>query len=449
MPATADLLRRPYRPVRHVVAGADSPWPGVLSWLSTGEARLLVDTRDLPSEWPGWSHAGDGHIAAVTDVTRTDDGHAAVLPVCVERVTAFLDRRARARVPLTAGEAVTVGVCLVRARAQLSDDRDAVGEWWLTDAGRPIFAATPTGTPFAEASADVIAAAASLAPAATPWRAVGDLLHHPRVSAQEIDDAEEDFFSFAEPARLATVTPSPRRGGLDSHGHLAHDVGFANDAASENTESPETPRGRDVADVGARTPVSTALLRHVDADLADLFSRAGTDVWRRVRRLRMPRHAPVLLGALLVAVILTGGLLWPAGDESAGDDSTGAVAPSATPGPSASTSAVATSSDSSAAPAAADEQSFEKIVQDLLDRRLACTESDCLGEVLIDPSMPVPDGPATLGSGSREVTLLDDLGGVVVLRVGSTAGDATQVVVIERRNDSWLVRDVGDVTHQP
>ena len=55
-----------------------------------------------------------------------------------------------------------------------------------------------------------------------------------------------------------------------------------------------------------------------------------------------------------------------------------------------------------------------------------------------------------LPAGLREIQVLDDFGGVAVVRVSDSRGeDADQLVVIARRDDSWLLRDVHDVTQQP
>ena len=59
-------------------------------------------------------------------------------------------------------------------------------------------------------------------------------------------------------------------------------------------------------------------------------------------------------------------------------------------------------------------------------------------------------GAIDLPSGERQVALLDDFGDIAVLRVDAGDGTvASQMVVIVRRNEKWLLRDVSDVAQQP
>ena len=64
------------------------------------------------------------------------------------------------------------------------------------------------------------------------------------------------------------------------------------------------------------------------------------------------------------------------------------------------------------------------------------------------PITSVPPGAVDLDASVRDVEVLDDFGGVAVLRV-SGPETPDQVVVIARRDDSWLLRDVHDVAQQP
>ena len=58
-------------------------------------------------------------------------------------------------------------------------------------------------------------------------------------------------------------------------------------------------------------------------------------------------------------------------------------------------------------------------------------------------------GPIDAPREERTIALLDHFGGVAVLRVDAADGAATQLVVIERRDDEWLLRDVHDAAQQP
>ena len=72
--------------------------------------------------------------------------------------------------------------------------------------------------------------------------------------------------------------------------------------------------------------------------------------------------------------------------------------------------------------------------------------------------MPM-QGLATRGPAASSPSLVDDYGDVAVVRLtpldpGSAETDAVaevaeQMLVLERRDEKWLVRDVYDVAHQP
>ena len=132
-------LAGPYRAIRAVRAREDGPWPGVLVRTAAGDAFVLVDADVLGAQWRGWDAPADGHVLAPVDIARRVDGHDVVLPVCAERLEEFVRRRAT-RMPLSAGEAVTLGVSVLRGCAQIANAPGTTGEWWLDDAGRPVLA---------------------------------------------------------------------------------------------------------------------------------------------------------------------------------------------------------------------------------------------------------------------------------------------------------------------
>jgi len=67
--------------------------------------------------------------------------------------------------------------------------------------------------------------------------------------------------------------------------------------------------------------------------------------------------------------------------------------------------------------------------------------------VFEDPARTdIAEGAVDLAPASREVVLLDDLGGVAILSVTATSGELpVQLVVLVRTADGWLIRDVRDV----
>ncbi len=405
----------------------------MLTWLPTGEGRVFVDSRTLGADWRGWTAAADGHVLGAADVVRRADGHDAALPVCTERVDSFLRRRVRADVAVTSGEAVTLGVSLVRALAEIGDD-STTGDWWLTEGGRPVLATGVGDQSACDATVALLGALRTSAETTIAAHAVWDrlitTLSGPRVAAAEFAAAESTLFALAAPEPLATVLPVSR---------LAQ-------------EASEPARGAMTVLREPEPSTLGALARFVDADLADTFSRATTAVWRRLRTRPAPRRAPLLVGGAVAVAVLGAGVLWPGagGPATAGSDTPAASVPgAATPTVVASPEEAIASPTSDAAPVAVAVDPTD-VVQDLLDRRLACADEACLAGVLLDPGAAVPPGIVDLPSADRSITELDDLGGMIVLRVDHVAGGGDpQLVVIQRVADRWLLRDVHDVGQQP
>lgn len=417
-----DRLLAPYRAVRRVSAGDDGPWSGLLVRLESGESRVLVDAHGFEPGWAGWTAPADGHVLAPLDVVRRSDGHDLMLPMCVERVADFLARRATGRVPLTAGETVTLGVSLVRGFGAC--DGGGTGEWWLTDAGRPVFAAGASARDGAAHTVELLATLIDGSACAGAVAAAVDVLRGDRVTARDLRDAEDALFALAPPEPLATSLLGSRA----AREVVAYDrapIAALDDAAR------------------SRTWVD-ALARQVDADLADAFSQATTGLWRRLRTPRPGARRPWLLATAAAAVVLVAGLLWPTGADGPATADAGSerVAGSATVAPSASADPAADSAAPDTAVAAPAD--LVAVTDRLLIARTACAgDTSCLGDVLVDPASVFPPGAIDLEPTLRTTTLLDDFGGVAVLRVDATetAVDA-QLVVIIRHDDRWLLRDV-------
>ncbi len=91
-----------------------------------------------------------------------------------------------------------------------------------------------------------------------------------------------------------------------------------------------------------------------------------------------------------------------------------------------------------------------QVADGLLAARLACAgDASCLSDVTVDPARSSLPAPSTCRQRSVRRRLLDDFGGVAVLRVDSLAGTTeSQLVVIMLHDDRWLLRDV-HVAKQP
>lgn len=427
-----DVLRMPYRPVRPVEGRSGGPWPGMLTAFPSGDRWVLVDGALLPERWRGWSASPSGHVLSALDVVRRIDGHSAVLPICIEPLESFIARRSTARSSLARGEAVTIGVSLVRGTLDMMDFPKAVGEWWVTESGQPVFATDASSTPFVEATLRVLDAVATCVPHQTVWTDAVSAISEPRVSAAELDRAEAGIFALASPlplSRDSALTQPPR----------------------STVEGPATVTREESE---PRQMLWASLARHVDSDLADLVSQATTALWRRARtrgERRTPRRAPVLVAAGVAAVVLGVGMAWPGGPANlATADSAGTpggasaeATPLGTPSPGV---------DDGEVSAETDGEDLESLTTRLLDRASSCGDDlDCLARFTLDAAQPLElTGVTALSSTGRTVALLDDFGGVAVLRVDPTSGkEAAQLVVIARKNDEWLLRDIHDVTQQP
>lgn len=416
------------------IDGTAGPLPGMLTCLPSGERRVFVHSGSVGVDWPGWRSQPDGHILAAHDVVRRVDGHDIVTELCVETLAGFISRRAMERAPLSRGEAVTVGVGVLRGCAELRGAIGVTGEWWLTDSGRPVFAATAGRLPLREASTAILADVARTIALPPAWSQASGVLSEPRSVLEDHTRAEAALFSIAEPAALRGVGI-----GNGDRGSLAT---WTSDGSSD-----ESARAQ---------PMWHSVARHIDADLGEFVSRTATELWRRMRGARHHRRAPVILAAAAAITVLAVGLWWPSGTgESsdpmvaeptrAGESSPRERAPSpSTPPP----DATPVPPDGGGLRA---DRDLEEIAGALLDSLRACEGDDsCRAQFLSGAPVGWGAGATNLDSAQRVVTLIDDLGGVAVLRVDAESGAETpQLIVIGQHDDEWLLRDVHDVEQQP
>ncbi len=393
----------------------------------SGERFVLVDTRVLPAGWRGWDASPGGHVLAALDVARRADGHDVLLPVLHEPLSLFLRRRADSAVPLRVGEAVTIGVSLLRARAELAERASVTGEWWLAESGRPVFATDASPTPFAETTTSLFDEIARAVPRDDAWNEAVSAAGAVRVSASDLDRAEMALFATAVPEPLDLRAPdTDALGGRPARG----------DSTVDQADTP-------------RRGMWESLMAHVDGDLADLVSKATTGLWRRwrSRETGRRRRAPVVVAASAAAGVLAVGLLWPA---DSGPVAT-AEGLSASPTPSVD-GAPGTGDRPQPTPTgqAPEAEDLEAVTGDLLDRLAACGDDHaCAGALFLGDRSDVT-GIAALPSAHRELALLDDFGGVAVLRVDAQEDSLPpQLVVIAAVDGEWLLRDVHDATQQP
>lgn len=425
-------LTSPFRAVRAIVA-AEGPWPGMLTCLPSGERRLFVDAAALGPDWGGWDAAIGGHVLGAIDVARRQGGHDVLLAVCPERLETFVLRRQASARPLTPGEAVTIGVSVLRGSGELAGRRDGSGCWWLDETGKPVFATGAAGPTLLEGALALLDTLARAAPHPTAWTDAASALSAVRLSAAELDRAEQELFGVADPVALDLSVASARAVGA--------------------------PPGRMASDPAAeepRRPLWESLARHVDADVADLVSRVTTSLWRRARaEPKKRRRTPLIVAAGAAAAVLSVGLMWPAGADGGAlsEDGTPTITqtPSA-PGVPDGATAPAHTPDGATATAADEAEGAESdlaaITRDLLHRWESCDDDDCRAGFTMSGSATVQD--VDVPPERRAIVLLDDFGGVAVLRVDDEAATRpSQLIVIAQQDGEWLLRDIHDAAQQP
>lgn len=435
MTNTDDGLLRGVRVIRRLAGPPESPWPGDLAVLSDDAPCLLVDAGKLGADWAGWSAPADGHVLGPLDILRTADGHLVALPVCRETLDDVIARREASGAALTDGERLTIAVSVLRGCAAL--EPATVGEWWMTEAARPVFAALPRGDA-AEVAASRILDGLSRGSArlADTLSDIAQLVLHRERLLREAEAHEERLFALAAAEPIALTAFAPRHARTLS-AHRGVDDGSAT--------------------LDERRGLWASLVRHVDADLADAVSQATTGVWRRFRRPRTAarrRSGPWLAaGAVAIAIVGGAALVPSAADEPEPVASrTAEATTTAEPDP---TSAAAADPppEPVAGPGTDDIEPADllSVVADLLDERLACGgQGECLLEVVSDASASLPAGAIDLPPSERTVALIDDFGGLAVARVSPTDGSSgPQLVVVVLTDGKWLLRDVHDVAEQP
>lgn len=448
-----ERLQRGYRTLRRVSAGADAPWAGTIVSTTADGSGVLVDAASLPGEWRGWDAAPSGHVLAPRDVVRRADGHDVLLPVCTERAVDFLERRRARRMPLSAGEGVTLCISVLRGLAEAegrleADSTPLKGTWWLTDEGRPLLATDAGEGSAREASIDMLTRVCADVPDLA--RPLAEAIAAVRRGSlvREIDRMEPSVFDAAAPEPLATTVLATSS--LASTSVAASAFG----PASARAVARDIDDGLAGASSSVREGWGTSMLRHVDADWADAFSRATTGVWRalRERRPRAGHRRPLLAATAVAGVILVGGLMWPVGDEKpatadADSGSSSSAAPVTTsdvvPPSTATASAAPNDPTDTGLPA-----DLAVVAADLLSSRSDCIDDmACLEHVMQSPDTSLPAGVIDRAADARVVSIVDDLGGLAVLRVDAVdAAAPSQLVVIVRRDERWLLRDVYDVT---
>jgi hypothetical protein len=360
--------------------------------------------------------------------------------VLVEPFDAYLRRRARSTVAFTAGEAVTAAIGLLRG-CRGATGRFAGTRWWLRADGCPV-AEEEEGEP------DAIAATAEALE---------------RIATITDDDATRDMVTRARES-LLTLPPREwdaveRR--LFQH---AHPIPLVLGPLTPVAEAPPAPARQVTPSARSR------MLELVDADLADAVHEVLRDVRARWRSSPAVRFGALCTaGAVIVVTLL---LVWPTHDGSTASTPEPSVSRAAGESPSANApSAFATTTDvqpASVAPTVtppsvpSDEALSEPGQQPQaspsspgefvgIARDLFAEIDRCVGDTACvaahEEDSGFPREPLLAGAGDADIHLIDDFGGVVVVRL--SIDSTTQYVTLVRQKDRWLVRAVRTVADQP
>lgn len=397
----------------------DAPFPGTLC---AGDPPTVWADAAAFSASPAWAASETEHVLVATDAARTTDGDRVAVPHCPLRLAALVDAGGAD----TPGAAVTVAISVLRGALE-ADVLDAhEGSWWVTASGRPLLALTG-GAPWREEAESVLRHLATRfedelgASVGNAADALGD----PRGLRRDAEELERALFAVAAPGPL--------------------------DLAARTTAQPAVaprpiPVRRERVARGATGAVLDAVGRIVDRQLADRLRGVAASVAAvrsRARRAPAPtsarphRRRAVLIAAAAGAAVVTAGVLWPAAAEPA---------PEPRPTPTTSASATAGSPESEAA-ATTPSRTPEPDDLVVIGERLIGAVSSCADEC--EALWEVPGRAASIpaATGTFEVEIVDEYGGVAALRVTGEAH--TQIVVIVRQNDEWLVREVYDLADQP
>lgn len=397
----------------------DAPFPGTLC---AGDPPTVWVDAEAFSRSPAWAATDTEHLLIATDAARTGDGDRVAVPHCPLRLATLVDAGGAD----TSGAAVTVAVSVLRGALE-ADALDAHdGSWWVTASGRPVLALSG-GAPWRE-EADSVLRRLVLRVAdelGASIVAAADALGDPRSLRRDAEELERTLFAVAAPGPLDLA---------------------AREAASPAAIPRAAPARRERAPRSATGAVLDAVGRIVDRQLADRLrgvTASVSAVRSRARRgpvattVRPHRRRAVLIAAAAGAAVVTAGVLWPAAAEPAPESR---VMPTGT----ASATVASPEPEATATPPSTTPEPDDLVA---IGERLIGAASSCEDEC--DELWEVPGRAASIpaATGTFEVEIVDEYGGAAALRV--TGKDRTQIVVIVRQNDEWLVREVYDLADQP
>lgn len=437
-----DPLASAHRPIRRI-APPDVPQAGLLA-TDGDDTVLLIDVDDIDAAL--WVDDTPDHLWCVSDVARRHGGHDALFPWCTQRLSSFIaERRGE---PFTGGEGVTIGVSVLRGHRQAREawagaSGSVTGDWWLTDAGRPLVVRGDGGGVDDGAITllrTTAAACADHAVANALSRAV-ELIGSPQPPAR-LDDAERHLFSLCAPRPLTVMAARSRADLVAEYTRHTRD-----EALERHGREPASDLDRRADHGRFRLEVARAVIDDLAAAVRRVIGRGSV---RRVptesaepRGARERRTRTMFAAAGVGAVVLIVGLAIPQGSDPGSAEVIAPPSPGVTASADTETPSAASPTAAGAAETGEEPDPVERgedpdpvaIGEALLADIAACRETGAgCAAVVADPETlaAVPTG--------TPLSLVDDYGGVAVLRASPDTGDV--FVVIEERAGTWRVRDV-------
>lgn len=438
---TDDPFLIAFTPLRRVTT-RESPYAGTLVRSPAG-VHLLIDPEQVPACEIFWSPQDDTHVLRALDVvhmgtSRAEAATGALVEACREPLETYLDTREGVRSPLTESECATVMISLVRGMTELraAARKDIGGVWWLSGAARPVFALMPDAEPARDSACRILD---RLPLGDSRGHALRDtitaLLRTDDVRSGGVDACERAVFEWAEPGPLRPSSESSSRMRLPLSPAPAETVRRAEPQPTTLDEPgafDRLVRGGDagwqetLADVAASARGAMRSLRRVP----------GAD--RPVRRGRLVLAAAAVGGALALGFTIFapgGGSSQESSPSSTGFDTAAPTELAATP-----------ASDTDAEESLPDLPRAAGVV---LDAVTTCAgDAACVQTIAERPDVVATAGAATAPAALRSLHLVDDYGGVAVIRAEAD-GYPPQLVVIARHDDRWLLREVLDLSQQP
>ena len=331
----------------------------------------------------------------------------------VEPFAAYVRRRGASATVMTPGEVVTAAVGLLRG-CRRAAGQGGGASWWLTADGRPVVVEEDDAPDVVAATADSFRRLAALIRDPTTRdlvdRAGETVATRP---PREWDAVERRLFAHAEPAPLVLGPLVPV-------------------AVEEPEATPADEPAR-----GLTGLVDDELLGMVRRHLAGLGER-----WRT-----SPPFLTTAIGAsVIAAVAVVASVLVPVSREPA---------PVASSSPSLSQTSPLTATiaplPSATSPWPVDDRvplsdDVIAIARGVFSAISLCAD-DPTCRSRFDEGSAFQREPLLPDAEHADIALLEDFGGVVVVRI--THGSTTQYVTLVRQNDRWLVRAVETVADQP